>query len=94
VPQRTVIGHLLFILYINDIIKNVGCVGSSTISLFADDTLLSISGDNIEDGTALMNEDLKFLTNWLNYNKLNEIYGDTNKRINNKEETPSSIGVV
>jgi hypothetical protein len=88
VPQETVIGLLLFILYINDIIKNVG---SSTISLFADDTLLSISGDNIEDVAALMNEDLKFLTNWLNYNKLKLNIDKTkfmvikNKRINKND---------
>jgi retron-type reverse transcriptase len=50
VPQGTVIGPILFILYINDIIKNVG---SSTISLFADDTLLPISGDNIVDVAVL-----------------------------------------
>jgi hypothetical protein len=43
VPQATVIGPILFILYINEnkIVK------FSKVSLFADDTLLSISEDNV-----------------------------------------------
>jgi hypothetical protein len=67
VPQGTVIGPLLFILYINDIIKNVKF---SKVSLFADDTLLSISGDNVEEVMRNMNKDLQLLSKWLNYNKL------------------------
>jgi hypothetical protein len=43
VPQGTIIGPLLFILYINNVIKSVRF---EKISLFADDTLLTIPGDN------------------------------------------------
>jgi hypothetical protein len=67
VPQGTVIGPLLFILYINDIIKSVKF---AKISLFADDTLLTISGDNVAEMTTQLNQDMEKLSKWMNYNKL------------------------
>ena len=44
VPQGSVLGPLLFILYVNDLSKAPGF----TISLFADDTCLILSHDNIK----------------------------------------------
>lgn len=41
-----------------------------TINLFADDTLLYISGKNIEEITNKMNGELKCIVDWLNSNKL------------------------
>ena len=59
VPQGTVLGPLLFILYINDIVNNI----SSTIRLFADDCLLYRLIDMERDAVALQN-DLDTLTGW------------------------------
>lgn len=60
VPQGSVLGPLLFLLYINDISDSL----SSTTRLFADDSSLAVSSDNnniIED---TLNNDLNLLSNW------------------------------
>jgi len=67
VPQGTVIGPLLFILYINDIVQSVL---SSNVLLFADDTLITISGDSSEEVQRKLNTDLALVYKWLNINKL------------------------
>jgi len=67
VPQGSVLGPILFVLYINDIVL---AVKHSSVNLFADDTLLSIVGTNLEECLAKMNEDLNSLAEWLNSNKL------------------------
>ncbi len=59
VPQGTVLGPLMFLLYINDIGENI----SSTIKLFADDCLLFREINTIRD-TKVPQEDLKKLHNW------------------------------
>ena len=42
VPQGSILGHILFLLYINDIVNDIGC----PIRLFADDTSLYIVVDS------------------------------------------------
>ena len=59
VPQGTVLGPPLFILYINDISDNI----SSSIKLFADDCLLYRQINTKEDA-ALLQKDLDILTQW------------------------------
>jgi hypothetical protein len=57
------LGFFIF-LYI---IKSVRFV---KISLFADDTLLTISSDNVAELTAQFIQDLEKLLKWLNFKKL------------------------
>ncbi len=66
-PQGSVLSPLLFILYVNDV-TNV--VMHSSVNLFADDTLLYVVADSLEEATLKMNEDLEKLNGWLNFNKL------------------------
>ena len=67
VPQGSILGPLLFILYINDLAN----VSENLFSiLFADDTTVLIESTNINTMIAALNCELAKLTEWLKANKL------------------------
>lgn len=67
VPQGSILGPLLFILYVNDL---GDCLQNSKIKMFADDTLIYVIEDRIEDATNFINDDLNVLYNKICQNKL------------------------
>lgn len=67
IPQGTILGPLLFLIYINDL---PNCLTHSQARMYADDTHLTFASNRIDDIESHLNEDLANVNKWLLCNKL------------------------
>ena len=88
VPQGSVLGPLLFLIYINDLHQ---CINNSTSFHFADDTnLLYVPPNKVRNKNIVrrLNVDLKSLNNWLMANKISLNSSKTELIIFRKKNVP------
>ena len=94
VPQGSILGPLLFIIYANDF---PNCLKNGTSLSFADDTSILISGNNAKSIFEKGNQELDNVDNWLIANKLSLNASKTKCvyfRIVNSKPPPCAINLV
>ena len=74
VPQGSILGPLLFLIYVNDM---PNCLEKANIRTFADDTTLFNSSKSLQDLEKTINEEFKHLFSYCSANKLSVNFKET-----------------
>ena len=72
VPQGSILGPLLFLLYINDMPQSVNC----ELLLYADDTCLIFHHNDIKEIEIQLNKNFSLICDWFVDNKLRIHFGE------------------
>ena len=67
VPQGSILGPMLFLLYINDL---GNALSKCKVQLYADDTIIYFSHKDVKVASSMVQSDLDCLSNWCNANQL------------------------
>lgn len=88
VPQGSILGPILFILYINDLPKQSNILH---YLLYADDTNLLITGKDLPNTIQILNNELNNIHTWLQVNKLSINLSKTNYMIFTNSKLPQHL---
>ena len=72
VPQGSILGPLIFLLYVNDMARAVNC----DLLLYADDSCLIFRDKDIEQIETILNKNFNSLCDWFVENKLSIHFGE------------------
>ena len=86
-PEGSILGPLLFLIYINDLAR----VSSFDVRLFADDACLILDDKNPKRLENNINHELIKINNWMKINKLSINYDKTNYMIFTKKRNDSNF---
>jgi hypothetical protein len=89
VPQGSILGPLLFLIYINDL-PNISCFN---IKLFADDAGLLLDHEDPKLLQDLVNNELVKINDWMKLNKLTINYDKTNYILFTNKKLNSGINI-